>query len=107
MNDITLTLKRIDPIKVAVISAVVYTIIALVIMVPILIIAHIFYGSVAPFQSLGIIEIVIIVPVFYGVMGFIFALFGMVLFNWMLRFTKGLAIDVEAFDIQIQKYNQP
>ena len=117
----TLILKRIDPVKYAIISGILHTIFGLV-FIPISFLIPYFMGindlgindlginyphppNPFDFLSLGIMKTIILVPIFYGVFGFIFVLIGTFIFNWLLKLIKGLHIDVENFDIQIQKHD--
>ena len=107
MSTFKLTLKRVDPMKIAVIYGAVVALFSLIIVVPVF-----FLMSLAGASS-GLGEVglglfgggiaVLFVPVLYGVFGFIFGLICALVFNFVLSKTKGLDLDFEKAGMEISQ----
>jgi len=101
MKDITLTLKRIDPVKWGIIIGAVYAILSLIIVIPVFLFMSMvgaasgFEGSGVAMGLLGSGVFMLFVPVIYGVLGFLIGLLGAVVFNFVLKQTKGLEMTYE------------
>jgi Transmembrane domain of unknown function (DUF3566) len=52
--------------------------------------------NISPAAMLGIsIPLIILLPIFYGVMGFVFGIIGAVLYNLVARWIGGFEVEVE------------
>ena len=108
MSNITLKLKKIDPVKWATITAAVYAIISLVIIVPMFLFMSVLGASTGLEEAgLGILGgglMIIFLPIIYGVLGFIFGLIGAYIFNFVLSKTDGLDMDFEKMGTEVVEF---
>ena len=101
-NVLKLKLKRVDPVKYAIIASLTTMLIMLIVFVPFFFLFSAI-GLGASGDSLGAagaifgggVAMVIIVPLFYGVLVFILTLITTSLLNFILKKTGGLDIDFE------------
>lgn len=109
-NTMRLKLKRVDPVKYALISALLTVLLMLVIFVPFMLIL----SSIGASQDLGVgsailgggVVMMIFVPLFYGVIVFIVTLIMTALLNFILKKTGGLDIDFEKAGLDISKIGE-
>ena len=108
MSTLKLRLKRIDPVKYAIITAVLTALLSLIILVPF----TLFFSAIGAAASDlgggaaifgGGIFMVIFVPIVYGVIGFIVGLISTMLLNFVLRKTGGLDIDFEKVGMDLNQ----
>jgi hypothetical protein len=93
-------IKRVGPLSFAKISAVLYAVIGLVAggVFSLVGLAGGFASETAGAAGMGAIlgvAAIIVFPIFYGVMGFVFTLFGAWLYNFAADFVGGVEIDVQ------------
>ena len=110
-NILKLKLKRIDPVKYALIASILTVLIMLIVFVPMMLlfsaiglgaVSSEFGGGAGAFGALlggGIF--IIFVPIFYGVLVFIITLISSSLLNFILKKTGGLDIDFEKVGLDI------
>ncbi|ARV09851.1 hypothetical protein BTO05_09425 [Winogradskyella sp. PC-19] len=112
-NILKLKLKRIDPVKYALIASILTVLIMLIVFVPMMLLfsaiglgaASSEYGSGAGVFGalLGSGVFIILVPIFYGVLVFIITLISSSLLNFILKKTGGLDIDFEKAGLDISQ----
>ncbi|WP_296378026.1 hypothetical protein [Winogradskyella sp.] len=112
-NILKLKLKRIDPVKYALIASILTVLIMLIVFVPMMLLfsaiglgaASSEYGSGAGVFGalLGGGVFIILVPIFYGVLVFIITLISSSLLNFILKKTGGLDIDFEKAGLDISQ----
>ncbi len=98
-----LTLKRIDPMKWAIVSALLYAVMSLIIMIPMFLIMSAI-GSLTELEETGFAMMgsgiaMLFVPILYGIIGFIFGLLFAVIFNFVLSKTNGLDMEFDTNDL--------
>lgn len=106
-NRMTLRLMRIDPVKYATIAAIATALIMLVIFVPFMLL----FSAVGASQDFGAgaaifgggLFVIILAPIFYGIMVFIVTLITTAIINFILKKTGGLDIDFEKAGLGIQE----
>lgn len=105
-----LKLKRVDPVKYAIIATLTYLAIILLVFVPLMLIG----SAVGATQDLagglavlgGGIFALVIIMVFYGVVIFIMTLLASLLLNYILKKTGGLPLEFENTEIDITQIGQ-
>ena len=112
-NILKLKLKRIDPVKYALIASILTVLIMLIVFVPMMLLfsaiglgaASSEYGSGAGVFGalLGGGVFIILVPIFYGVLVFIITLISSSLLNFILKKTGGLDIDFEKAGLDVSQ----
>ena len=112
-NILKLKLKRIDPVKYALIASILTVLIMLIVFVPLMLLfsaiglgaASSEYGSGAGVFGvlLGGGVFIILVPIFYGVLVFIITLISSSLLNFILKKTGGLEIDFEKAGLDVSQ----
>ncbi|RZN83274.1 MAG: hypothetical protein EVB12_01845 [Winogradskyella sp.] len=112
-NILKLKLKRIDPVKYALIASILTVLIMLIVFVPMMLLfsaiglgaASSEYGSGAGVFGvlLGGGVFIILVPIFYGVLVFIITLISSSLLNFILKKTGGLEIDFEKAGLDVSQ----
>ena len=109
-NTLKLKLKRIDPVKYALIAALTTVLIMFIVFVPLLLLFSAI-GAGAASESFGAagallgggFVFIIFVPIFYGVVVFVLTLIAVTLLNFILNKTGGLHIDFEKVGLDIAK----
>ncbi len=91
-----LKIKKIEPLRAGYILGVVYALLSLFVIVPITLISQIFNPN-----SMGII-MVIILPIIYGILGFLGGLIMSALYNLVSKWIGGLEIETE----EIQEFTE-
>ncbi|UXX77938.1 hypothetical protein N7E81_11230 [Reichenbachiella carrageenanivorans] len=87
--------KKFGVLQTAKVVAMIYVIVSLVIIMPFAMIASMFSDEFFPeFADFGAAAMLMI-PVMYGVMGFIFTAIGCVVYNLIAGFTGGIEIEME------------
>lgn len=86
-------LTSIDPLRAGIISAVLYAAISLIAM-PFLLIAALFSRSGGPGAVIGVLVLILLMPVMYGVFGFIAGVLSAVIYNLVVKLTGGLIFEV-------------
>ena len=111
MKNIKLTLKKIDPIKWATIAAILYAVIALIVVVPMFLIFSTL-GAASAFEDAGVGFgffggglALLFIPIIYGVLGFIFGLIGALVLNFVLKKVNGLDMDFETAGLEVTNGN--
>lgn len=110
MSTFTLKLKKVDPVKYAIIATLSYLAIMLIIFVPFMLIA----SAVGATQDLvggmailgGGIFAIIFILIFYGVIIFIVTLLAAFILNFILKKTGGLPIDFEKAGMDVSYVGQ-
>jgi len=108
-NTLKLVLKRVDPVKYAVVATLTYLAIILMVFVPIFLIA----SAVGATQNLGGglailgggIFALVFVLIFYGVIIFIVTLLAAFILNFILSKVGGLPIDFEKTNLDVSHIN--
>ncbi|WP_299115555.1 hypothetical protein [uncultured Winogradskyella sp.] len=105
-----LKLKRVDPVKYAMIATLTYLAIILLIFVPMMLIASVVGATqdlVGGFAMLGGgIFAIIFILIFYGVIIFIVTLLAALLLNFILKKTGGLPIEFENTEVDVTQVGQ-
>ena len=112
-NILKLKLKRIDPVKYALIASILTVLIMLIVFVPMMLLfSAIGLGAASSeYESgagvfgalLGGGVFIILVPIFYGVLVFIITLISSSLLNFILKKTGGLDIDFEKAGLDVSQ----
>ncbi|MBO6605232.1 hypothetical protein [Psychroserpens sp.] len=109
-NMLRLKLKRIDPVKYAIVATLVYLLILLIVYVPIILIASLAggmsdIGAGAAMLGGGIIGIIFAI-IFMGIFVFIITLIACSLLNFILKKTGGIDIDFEKAGLSISEIGE-
>lgn len=112
-NILKVKLKRVDPVKYALISAILTVVIMLIVFVPFMLLFSAI-GAGAASESMGAagavfgggIAMVIFVPLIYGVLVFILTLIMTALLNYILKRTGGLDIDFEKVGLDLSSQDR-
>ena len=107
-NILKLKLKRVDPVKYAVIASLLTICLMLVTFVPFLLLASLVgAGSGGAYQAGAILGggmvMIIILPIIYGIVVFIVTLIATALLNYILKKTGGLELSFEQADLDISQ----
>jgi hypothetical protein len=95
-------IRRVDPLQVAKVLGVLYAIMGLL-FVPILL----FFRSMAPGETAEAVGFpfglgfALIMPIFYGIFGFIFTLIGAALYNLVAGFVGGIEVDLDGVGVNV------
>jgi len=107
---IKLKLKKIDPVKAAVINGLLLALLSLLVVVPMMLFisaSGVSRGGMNPYNAGvifgGGITMVFILPIIYGILGFILGLIGTALFNFILSKTNGLNIEFDSDSLEIDQ----
>jgi transmembrane protein DUF3566 len=89
-------ITRVDPLQVAKVLGVLYVVIGFIILVPVFLIV----GKAVPqeAQDLGFglgMGFTLVMPVIYGIFGFIFTLIGAALYNFVAGMVGGIEVELE------------
>lgn len=109
MNDIIkLKLKRVDPVKYAVIASILTICLMLITFVPFLLLASLVGAGTGGAYEAGAIlgggiVMIIILPIIYGIVVFILTLIATALLNYILKKTGGLELDFEKSGLDISQ----
>ncbi len=110
MARLKLTLKRIDPVKAGVVYAGVMALFSLIIVIPmILLVTATGLSSGSAYglgSSLGTGFAMILIPILYATIGFIFGLVTTALLNFVLSKTKGLDVEFDSKDMEIAQIGE-
>ncbi|TCK67992.1 hypothetical protein DFQ05_1776 [Winogradskyella wandonensis] len=114
-NILKLKLKRVDPVKYAIIASLLTMLIMLIVFVPFMLLfsaiglgaATESFGAAGAIVGSGIFMI-IFVPLIYGAIVFVITLIATALLNFILKKTGGLDVDFEkvGFDFEATQANQ-
>lgn len=90
-------ITRVDPLQVAKVLGVLYVVVGFIIFVPVFLIV----GKAVPqeAQDLGFglgMGFTLVLPVIYGIFGFIFTLIGAALYNFVAGMVGGIEVELEA-----------
>ncbi|WP_299126572.1 hypothetical protein [uncultured Winogradskyella sp.] len=103
---IKLKLKRVDPVKYAIVATLTYLAILLLIFVPVMLIASavgMTQDAVGGFAIMGGgIFVIIFAMIFYGAIIFVVTLLASMLLNFILKKTGGIPIEFEGHDLELQ-----
>ncbi len=114
MSTLRLKLKRIDPVKYAVITALLMVLISLIVFVPVMLIASVFgvaglasdiTGASALFGEGAVM--LLFAPILCGIFGFIIGVISTMLLNFILKKTGGLDIDFEKSGLDVSQIEKP
>ena len=93
-----MVIKRIDPMQAAKLAGTLYALLGLVIGALFALLGGVFgslgVGSLIPGAAFGL-GAIIILPILYGICGFIFTLIGAALYNFVAKLVGGLQLEVE------------
>lgn len=109
MSNLKLKLKKIDPVKYAIITGITLALLSFIMMAIMLLFTSLIgFGSGADAYGLGAmlgggIFMIILAPIFYFVFGFIFGWIGTSILNFILKKTGGLDIEFEKAGINISE----
>ncbi len=111
MAKLKLTLKRIDPVKAGVVYGALMALVSLIVVIPVLLFisaSGLSSGSAAyRFGSaLGTGLAMLLLPILYGIIGFIFGLVSTALLNFVLSKTKGLDVEFDSKDMEIAQIGE-
>jgi len=90
--------RNINPVQLGVVSAVLYALLALImalLMVPMMSLVSQFGGNTGQFSSLGAfggLSLIVVLPIFYGVAGFIGGLITALIYNLVAGWTGGIEV---------------
>ena len=109
-NILKLKLKRIDPVKYAMVATLVYLMILLIVYVPLILIASLAgglsdIGAGAAMLGGGILGIIFMV-IIAGIIVFIITLIACSILNFILKKTGGIDIDFEKTGLEISQIGQ-
>lgn len=104
---LTLRLKKIDPVKWATISGLLYAVLSLIVIVPMFLFMSVI-GASSGFgeAGMGILGggvMMLFMPIIYGIVGFIFGLIAALIFNFVLKKTNGLDMEFEKIGLSIDQ----
>ena len=104
----TKRIKKINPLQAGKVSAVIAVLLILIIFVPIMLLisAAGFGGNQSAFGPLmggGIIAIVILMPIIYGIFAFLIGIFYAFIYNVTYRFHGGLEMEYDDMDDEINR----
>ncbi len=110
MAKLKLTLKKIDPVKAGIIYGVLMALISLIIVIPTLLFVSasgLSNGSALGFgAAFGGSLTMLLLPILYGIIGFIFGLVSTALLNFVLSKTKGLDVEFDSKDMEIAQIGE-
>ncbi|MEO9803797.1 MAG: hypothetical protein ABJF04_11140 [Reichenbachiella sp.] len=90
--------KRFGVLQTAKIVAVIYALVSLVILMPFFLIGSMLSEEFFPeLEEFGAVAVVML-PIVYGIFGFIFTAVGCVVYNLIASFTGGIEIEMETAD---------
>ncbi|CAL2107690.1 conserved hypothetical protein [Tenacibaculum sp. 190524A02b] len=113
MNTLKLTLKKIDPVKYAIIIGIVMALMSFIMLGFVTLFGGLLgamgatndLGPIASIVGGGIFALILF-PIIYFIFGFIFGLIGTMLLNFILKKTGGLDIEFEKKGIDISKIGE-
>jgi hypothetical protein len=90
-------ITRVDPLQVAKVLGVLYVVIGFIILVPV----FMFINKAAPQEAQGLgfglgMGFTLVMPVIYGIFGFIFTLIGAALYNFVAGMVGGIEVELES-----------
>ncbi len=108
MKNIKLKLKRVDPVKYAIIIGLLMALTTFIMMLIFMLLGSVIGGvmdepGLAMIMGGGFVA-VIIAPIFYGIFGFIFGLIGTALLNFILQKTDGLEMEFDGEGVDLSDH---